>query len=159
MWEDLETLHAQGKARAIGVSNFRVPDFETLLQTAKVVPAVNQVELNPYCYDHELVRFAKEKGILMSAYCPLAPIVKFSGGPVDEVVERIARKHGKSREVVIIKWGVQNGWMVVTTSSKVERLRDVGQIEGWDLTVEEVEEITRAGAQWKRRAFWNTEYA
>ena len=159
VWAQLEALHKDGRARAIGVSNFSVSHLEKLLKTAKIVPAVNQIELHPYLYDRELQAYTQRQRILLSAYGPLAPIVRFSGGPLDAVLERVATRCGKSREVVLLRWGIQKGWAVITTSSKVQRLKDMGQQEGWALTADEVDEIERVGGQWKRRAFWNDEYA
>lgn len=159
VWAQLEALHASGRARAIGVSNFSRAQLQRLALTAKVLPAVNQIELNPYLYSRALHEYADAHGILLSAYAPLAPITHWPGGPLDPVLERAAERHGRSREQVLLRWGVQKGWVVVTTSSKVERLREVGRLGEWQLSADEMAEIESVGAQWQRRRFWNKEYA
>lgn len=65
----MEKVYATGRVKAIGVSNFSVKNLEVLLKTAKVVPAVNQVEAHPYCPQEELVQYCKGKGIHLTAYC------------------------------------------------------------------------------------------
>lgn len=67
----MEEVYRSGKAKAIGVSNFSIPYLEHLRQTWTVVPAVNQVELHPYCPQHQLKEWCEEQGMLLEAYCPL----------------------------------------------------------------------------------------
>lgn len=70
-WAQMEKLVESGKVRAIGVSNCGIPLLEHLLKTAKIVPAVNQIELHPYNPSHDVKKFCDEKGILLEAYSPL----------------------------------------------------------------------------------------
>jgi glycerol 2-dehydrogenase (NADP+) len=67
----MEAVYRSGKAKAIGVSNWSVPYLEHLEKTWTVVPAVNQVELHPYCPQHALKKWCADRGILLEAYCPL----------------------------------------------------------------------------------------
>ncbi|KAJ7860417.1 NADP-dependent oxidoreductase domain-containing protein [Mycena olivaceomarginata] len=69
-WAELEGLHASGRARAIGVSNFSIKTLEQLFKTAKIVPAVNQVEMHPYLAQTELLEYCRNKGIVVTAYSP-----------------------------------------------------------------------------------------
>jgi diketogulonate reductase-like aldo/keto reductase len=158
VWTDLETLHAAGLAKAIGVSNFNGPQLSELLRVATVKPVTNQVELHPYCYDQALHSLCSSSGVVLTAYGPLSPIVRFSGGPVDAVVDAAAARHGKSPEQVLLKWGVQKGFVVVTTTSKEGRMREFAQLDGWELEEGEVDEITRVGATHHRRKFWQKQY-
>lgn len=80
-WAQLEELQAEGLTKSIGVSNHRVQDLKKILETCKVKPAVNQIELHPYIYNEakEIVDFAHENGIKIAAYSPSAPLVYFKG--------------------------------------------------------------------------------
>jgi diketogulonate reductase-like aldo/keto reductase len=129
-----------------------------LLATAKVVPATNQIELHPYCHDVELVQFCKDHGIALTAYAPLSPIVRFAGGPLDPVLEKVAARTGKSQAQVLLRWGVQKGFVVISTTSKEERMREYMDLEGWSLASENMEEIEKVGLTHHRRRFWPEEY-
>lgn len=99
-WASLEDLHKAGKARAIGVSNFSVPYLQRLLEGAKVVPAVNQIENHPLLLQTKLVEFCQSKGIVVTAYSPFGSI----GGPLlaNPVLKGIAEKNGVSVGNVIL---------------------------------------------------------
>lgn len=77
----MEELQAEGLARSIGVSNHRVQDIQKILETCKVKPAVNQIELHPYIYKEakQIVDVCHENGIKIAAYSPSAPLVYFKG--------------------------------------------------------------------------------
>ncbi|KAI5796854.1 NADP-dependent oxidoreductase domain-containing protein [Pyronema domesticum] len=160
VWEAIEALHDNGKgpARTIGVSNFLVPDLEELMKTAKITPAVNQIEIHPYCFDEALYKYCNDNNILLTAYGPLSATVRFAGGPLDAVLEKIGQKYGKTKEQVQIKWGLEMGWVVVTTTQKKERMVLYGDMEGWNLEKEEVEEIKKVGLSKPQRAFWDGKY-
>ena len=129
-WQQLEQLQADGLAKNIGISNHRVEDIEKILKVAKVVPAVNQIELHPYVWKEakEIVDFCHEKGIKIQAYSPTAPLVHYKGGPVNAVVDNIAKSLGEraGKSVtpgqVLLKWAAQRGDISVTTSSKVRTI-------------------------------------
>jgi diketogulonate reductase-like aldo/keto reductase len=78
-WAQLEALQAEGLTKSIGVSNHRVSDIKKILETCKVKPAINQIELNPYIYNEakEIVDFCHENGIKIAAYSPSSPLVHF----------------------------------------------------------------------------------
>ncbi|KAL8281317.1 hypothetical protein RQP46_006351 [Phenoliferia psychrophenolica] len=127
-WAEMEKLLQTGKVRSIGVSNHSVKYLELLLETATVVPAVNQVEAHPFNPQNELAVFCREKGIHLTAYCPLgqydSPILK------DGQVLAIAQAHGKSAGQVLLSWGVQRGnWSVVPKSSNPEHLVQLSDAE------------------------------
>ncbi|KAJ6555055.1 NADP-dependent oxidoreductase domain-containing protein [Mycena vulgaris] len=69
-WAEMEKIHASGRARAIGVSNFSIETLEQFFKTAKIVPAVNQVEINPYLAQTELIDYCRKKGIVITAHSP-----------------------------------------------------------------------------------------
>jgi glycerol 2-dehydrogenase (NADP+) len=97
-WAQLEAVLASGKVRAIGVSNCSELKLNEILPTAKVIPAVNQLELHPYNPQLNLVKFCKSKGIKLQAYSPLGS----TGSPMlqDEVILEIAKKHDTTAPAV-----------------------------------------------------------
>ncbi|BGP45717.1 hypothetical protein JCM10450v2_001547 [Rhodotorula kratochvilovae] len=122
-WAKMEKLletHA-GKVKQIGVSNFSVKNLEILLASAKVVPAVNQVEAHPYCPQEPLRLYCAAKNIHLTAYCPVgqydSPILK------EPLVQQLAEKYTKPAGTILLSWGVQRGYSVVPKSSNPGRLR------------------------------------
>ncbi|GAA6024316.1 hypothetical protein JCM10207_009263 [Rhodosporidiobolus poonsookiae] len=121
-WTDMEALLSTGKVKSIGVSNFSIKNLEVLLQTAKVVPAVNQCEGHPYLPNHALAAYCASKGIQMTAY---SPIGQSASSPVlhDPLTQRLASKYNQPAGSVLLSWGVQRGWAVVPKSSNPARMR------------------------------------
>lgn len=115
----------KGKVRAIGVSNFGVPILASLLNTTKVVPAVNQVELHPCLPSLNLRKFSAENGIVITAYSPFGQPTPDRPSPLltDESIQEIAKKHGVSEGQVVLSWGVQNGIVVVPKSENPDRIK------------------------------------
>ena len=110
----LEALLANGKVRAIGVSNFMVEHLTTLLDRCTVVPAVNQIEVHPYFQQREVQDFGAEHGILTQAWSPIGGITFYRDGGHgstldDPVIAAIARAHGKTAAQVMLRWGLQHG--------------------------------------------------
>lgn len=144
----MEEIARSGKARSIGVSNYIVEHLEVLLQTAEIVPAINQVEFHPYLQRENLVPWSEERGIVTSAFGPLSTVSKGKGGPVDDVVARLAEKYGVGAEAILLRWCVDQGIVPITTSSKEKRLRDYLEFTKIKLTDGEVAEI---GAEGKKK--------
>ncbi|GJJ14631.1 hypothetical protein Clacol_008897 [Clathrus columnatus] len=115
-WEQMEKLLETDKVRAIGVSNFSVKNLKQLLTTAKIVPAVNQVEMHPHQNQKELKEFCDSKGILLTAYSPTG----YQHVATDHVVVEIAKKHNASSAQVVLAWHLARGTSAVpkSTSSK-----------------------------------------
>ncbi|KAF5354178.1 hypothetical protein D9756_007083 [Leucocoprinus leucothites] len=123
-WRQLEELKEKGLAKSIGVSNFGVIELRTLLASAKVKPAANQILLHPYVYVRQapIIAFAKAKGIAIEAYSALIPLTHRPGGPVDAPVNKIAKNKNVAPEQVLLAWVKAKGAIAVTTSSKKDRL-------------------------------------
>lgn len=116
----LETLYREGKVRAIGVCNFQPAHLDRLLQTAEVVPAVNQIELHPWLQQAELRELHAALGILTEAWSPLGR------GQVlaDPVVLACAAEHGVTAAQVILRWHVQLGHIAIPKASSEHRIRE-----------------------------------
>ncbi|KAJ6582227.1 NADP-dependent oxidoreductase domain-containing protein [Mycena capillaripes] len=119
-WAEMERLHASGKARAIGVSNFSIKTLEELFKTAKIVPAVNQVEMHPYHADTELLEYCHKKGIVVTAYSPTGHQKLRS----DPVLAGLAEKYKVSPTQIILAWHVARGVVAIPKSSNAGRQKE-----------------------------------
>jgi diketogulonate reductase-like aldo/keto reductase len=142
----LETLLADGKVRAIGVSNFMVDHLTRLLDQATVVPAVNQIEVHPYFVQPEVQAFGAEQGILTQAWSPIGGITFYRDGEhtstlKDPVIVEIAEAHGKSPAQVMLRWGVQHGRSVIPKSTKPERIAENIDVFDFELSADEMTAI------------------
>ncbi|MDR0270018.1 aldo/keto reductase [Paenibacillus sp.] len=136
-WRALEKLYADGRVRAIGVSNFQVHHLNDLLQDAKIKPMVNQVEFHPYLTQNELLSFTKEHGIQLEAWSPL-----MQGELLDQpVLQEIAANHGKSVAQIILRWDLQKGVVTIPKSIKEHRIIENASLFDFELTREEIEQI------------------
>lgn len=124
----LERLLAEGKVRAIGVSNFMPQVLQRLLEQTTVVPAVNQIEVHPYFQQKELQRLHREQGILTQAWSPMGGITSYYGADKvtfdDPVLRQIARAHGKSTAQVMLRWHLQQERAVIPKSVNPERIAE-----------------------------------
>ncbi|KZS91470.1 Aldo/keto reductase [Sistotremastrum niveocremeum HHB9708] len=147
-WAEMEKLQAQGLAKSIGVSNYEPSDLDTLLKTAKIVPAVNQILFHPYVYAETLplLDYCAKKNIVIEAYSPLIPITSKPGGSVDKPVARIAAREHATPAQVLLAWAKAKGTVVITSSRERERLDGYIQAGDLELTKADIDDIDVAGA-------------
>jgi diketogulonate reductase-like aldo/keto reductase len=126
----LETLYREGRVRAIGVSNFQPAHLDRLLQSAEVVPAVNQIELHPWLQQEELRRKHSELGIRTEAWSPLGR------GEVlaDPVIQACAGEHRRTPAQVILRWHMQLGNIAIPKASSEARIRENLDVFGFQLS-------------------------
>jgi len=142
----LETLLADGKVRAIGVSNFMVEHLTTLLDRTTVVPAVNQIEVHPYFAQQKVQDFGAEHAILTQAWSPIGGITFYRDGSHgstldDPVIGAIARTHGKTPAQVMLRWGLQHGRSVIPKSTKPSRIAENINVFDFELSADEMTAI------------------
>ncbi|EMR72653.1 putative aldehyde reductase 1 protein [Eutypa lata UCREL1] len=160
IWAEMEEIKASGRARSVGVSNFLQQDLETILETATIPPAVNQIEYHPYLQHENLVDFCRSKHIAVAAYAPLTAVTKGKPGPVDPLYAELARKYGVSEGDVALRWVVDQGIVAVTTSSSEQRLQSyMSRLPGFKLTPKEVDLVAEAGRGKHLRVFWTNKFA
>ncbi|KAI1786706.1 reductase AKOR2 [Ganoderma leucocontextum] len=119
-WARMEKIYESGRAKAIGVSNFSIMNLEKLFETAKVVPAVNQVETHPYLIQQDLKDYCDKKGIVLAAYTPTG----YSTVRSDPTIVELAGKYKVTPVQVILAWHVARGVAVVPKSSDKQRQKD-----------------------------------
>lgn len=159
-WADLEKIKESGRAKSIGVSNFLQEHLETVLKTAKIPPAINQIEFHPYLQHGDLLEFHRKNNIAVASYGPLTPLTTAKGGPVDEIWSRLGQKYGVSESEIGLRWIIDQGLVAATTSGSDLRLqRYLTKLPKFKLTPKEVEEITKAGAEKHFRGFWKDKFA
>src|SRR5215211_1555583 len=145
-YRGLETLLADGKVRAIGVSNFTVDHLTRLLEVATVVPAVNQIEVHPYFQQRQVQDLGAEQGILTQAWSPIGGITFYRDGEhtstlEDPVIVDIAEAHGKTPAQVMLRWGLQQGRSVIPKSTRPERIAENIDVFDFELTGDELAAI------------------
>ncbi|TFY80622.1 hypothetical protein EWM64_g3395 [Hericium alpestre] len=148
-WAKMEAIKAAGLAKSIGVSNFGVDELNTLLASAKVKPAANQILFHPYVYAKQIptLELAAEHGIVIEAYSSLIPITRQPGGPLDEPLNAIAKRLDATADQVMFAWVKAKGVVVVTTSSKKSRLEGYLAAGDIKLTNEDIAAIDAAGTR------------
>lgn len=158
-WAAMENVKESGKARSIGVSNYLQKHLEATLKSVKIPPSVNQIEFHPYLQHGSLVPFHNERGIVTVSHGPLTPISRAKGGPLDSLLSKLAKKYAVSEGEIALRWAIDRGAGVITTSGKESRLNDYLRILTFKLTPKEVDEISEIGQQHHFRAFWNNKFA
>jgi aldehyde reductase len=122
-WRAMESLMDHGKCRAIGLSDINLNELKPIYESARIKPAVVQVEAHPYLPETELLEFCKEKGIVFLAFAPLGHGMR--PGPLeDPVISAIAMRVGKSPAQVLLAWAVQRGTALLTTPRTAARARE-----------------------------------
>ncbi|PIE58094.1 MAG: aldehyde oxidoreductase [Desulfobulbus propionicus] len=142
-WQAMEACVDKGLARVIGVSNFSIKKLDRLLETARILPAVNQIELHPFLQQNEMIRYCQKKGIQLTAYSPLGSQdrpkgLKDSREPVlleHPVIQETAVKHGATPGQVLISWAIARETAVIPKSVHPERIKE--NIEALDLCLDQ----------------------
>ncbi|UII56738.1 aldo/keto reductase [Cytobacillus spongiae] len=137
-WKALEKLYKDGRVRAIGVSNFHVHHLQDLLSIAEIKPMVNQIEYHPHLTQTEVHEFCKKEGIQLEAWSPLKQGELLN----DSTITAIAEKHQKSPAQIILRWDLQNEVVTIPKSTKEHRIIENASIFDFELSSEEMEQIS-----------------
>jgi 2,5-diketo-D-gluconate reductase A len=138
-WRALAKIHAEGRAAAIGVSNFQVAHLQRLLDETGIVPAVNQIELSPYLVQSELRAFHAEHGIATEAWSPLA-----RGGELlsDPLITQLGQKYGKTPAQIVLAWHLGLGNVVIPKSVTPSRIQENFDVFDIELEADDLDAIT-----------------
>lgn len=135
----LEDLMAEGKIRAIGISNFYVDRMVDIASFARVKPAVNQIEIHPHHQQNEQLEWHNKYGIQLEAW---APFGEGRGGMFDlPELKSIGEKYGKTPAQVMLRWHIQRGIVVIPKSTHIERMEENFNVFDFELTAEDIEVI------------------
>ena len=137
-WKAMEEIYRGGKVRAIGVSNFQTHHLDRLLGECSVVPAVNQIEVNPHLTNEKVRAYDIEHGIATEAWSPIA-----RGRVLDEpAIVAIAERVGRSPAQVTLRWHVQRGDIIFPKSVHAARLRENLELFDFELTADDMAAIS-----------------
>ena len=136
-WRALEKAFADGKVRAIGVSNFQPRHLIHLLENARVVPHVNQVEFHPACQQKELMSLCKQHKIQLVAYASLGVGALLT----HPIVQDVARGCSRTPAQVLLRWGLQKGVCVIPKASSIERIVENYDVFEFKLDLEAMEAL------------------
>lgn len=139
-WRAFERIHAEGRAAAIGVSNFHPAHLRRILDSSEVAPAVNQVELHPRLAQDELREFHAAHGIVTEAWGPLG---QGKGLLDDPTLATIAAKHQRSTAQVALRWSIQLGNVVIPKSVTPSRIRQNLEVFDFALDDDDMATITQ----------------
>lgn len=133
-WDALQLLRDEGRARSIGVANFKIPHLQRLIDETDTVPAVNQVELHPSFQQPQLRAFHAEHGIVTESWAPL------QRGHACEVpvIERLAAKHGRTPAQIALRWHLELGCVAIPKSVHPERMRENLEATGFALDADDL---------------------
>ncbi len=142
----LEKLYADGRVRAIGVSNFMPIHLERLLNVTSVVPAINQIEVHPYFRQTAVLDADAAHGIVSQAWSPIGGITFYRNGSKgstldDPVIGQIAAEHGKTPAQVMLRWHLQQGRQAIPKSVTPSRIAENFDIFDFDLTADQLAAI------------------
>jgi 2,5-diketo-D-gluconate reductase A len=148
-WRGLVELRRQGKARAIGVSNFSIQHIEELKAAGLPIPAANQIELHPWSQKPALVAYLEDNAITPIAYSSLVPLstwriaegqasaktdrMKADGQQADAPFKIMAKMYGVSEAQVLLRWAVQTGYPVLPKSTDPDRIRTNADIFSFEI--------------------------
>jgi 2,5-diketo-D-gluconate reductase A len=142
LWEQFIAAHADGRARAIGVSNYGVGEIDELITATGTKPAVNQIRFGPALYDPKLVAAHAERGVVVEGYSPFKTTDLH-----DPVLTRIAAAHGVDPARVVLRWHIQHEIVVIPKSKTPERIATNAAVDGFTLTDAEMAEVDALGGR------------
>jgi diketogulonate reductase-like aldo/keto reductase len=133
-WKAMEELFDTGKCRAIGVSNFTKKHLEELIENAKIIPAVNQVEFHPYLYQKGLLDYCRDEGVQLEGYSPLTKGRKLN----DPILVEISDQYKKTPAQILIRWALQHEVVTIPKSKSRDRIRENADVFDFSIAAEDM---------------------
>jgi len=160
-WARMEGLVTDGKIKAAGISNFGIAKIKDLIKASKTKPAVLQIEIHPYWRNDESIHYAKEEGIVVTAYSPMGSEAPDGNkSPLkDETIKKVAEKIGKSPATVMIRWGIQRGYIVIPKATSEAHVDENFKVLDWELSEDDMKTISGIDTQNKNvpASMWTQE--
>jgi diketogulonate reductase-like aldo/keto reductase len=148
-WKAMEALQAEGLCRSIGVSNFTVRHLNELIETATVIPAVNQVEFHPFLYQEDLLEFCRQHKIQLAAYSPLTHGRMLS----DSRIVALAGNYQKSPAQLLIRWALQHNLIVLPKSGTQRHIIENANVSDFEISQKDM--LTLNGLNKNLRVCWD----
>lgn len=136
-WRQVEVIAQSGKARAVGVSNYTIRHLEELWKETDIKPVLNQVELHVFLQQPELLEYCRSRNIAVTAYSPLA----HGYGHKDPLLVKLAEKHGKTVQQIMLRWCIQQGLIVIPKSVHPEYIKQNADIFSFELANTEMVQL------------------
>ncbi|MBI4818668.1 MAG: aldo/keto reductase [Deltaproteobacteria bacterium] len=136
-WRALEEIHASGRAKAIGISNFQDRHVEELLSHCKIIPHVNQMEISPFLQQRAVRAVCQRAEIAVEAYSPLTKGYRLGHAAITKVASRLQ----KSPAQVLVRWGLEQGLVVLPKSTKAERIKENAAVFDFELDADSRSEL------------------
>jgi diketogulonate reductase-like aldo/keto reductase len=138
-WRALERIHQDGRARAIGVSNYTGRHLEETVRSADVVPAVNQIEIHPFNYGsrQDVLGLCHTRGIAIQGYSPLTKAERLD----DPTLNTVAAAHGRTPAQILIRWALQHGVGTIPKSTHPDRIRENAAVFDFQLHDDEMRDL------------------
>lgn len=165
-WEALELCVKKGSAKHIGVSNFSIKKLDGLMETARIKPEMNQIELHPFLQQNDMLQYCKENNILLTAYAPLGsgdrpPVLKNKDEQSlldNSIILKIADENEYSPAQVLIRWAVKRQTAVIPKSVNPDRLAENFKSMTIELSDEDMDALSKLdkGSRYIRGDFWTT---
>ncbi|KIX97472.1 uncharacterized protein Z520_06924 [Fonsecaea multimorphosa CBS 102226] len=138
-WLGLQDCVERGLVKSIGVSNWAPKHIEQLMaeEGVYIEPVCNQIELHPWNQQRQLVRYCQAKGIVVVAYSPLTQGRRLN----DPTIVSLANKYGRTPAQIVLRWGLQKGFVVIPKSDREERIVENKGVFGWEISEDDMEVI------------------
>lgn len=133
-WKALEEIYSSGRTKAIGVSNYAIKHLQEMKEYALVMPAVNQVEFNPFLYQKELLDYCTAQNIRIQAYSPLVHGERIA----DNRIAEIAQRYGKSNAQVLVRWSMQHGCIPLPKTTTMEHIQENIDVFDFELSSDDM---------------------
>ncbi|CCL98371.1 uncharacterized protein FIBRA_00366 [Fibroporia radiculosa] len=147
-WRALLKARDDGKLRTVGVSNYGVKHLEEIREAGLQMPAVNQIELHPFCQQTPIVKYCKEHDIVVQAYCPLV-----RGNFDNSVVQDVSRKYNKDPAQVLVRWSLQHG--PLPKSSQPTRVVSNADVYDFEIACEDMARLDSLDMEGDGATSWN----
>jgi len=152
-WKAMEELYKAGKIRAIGVSNFDSTQLADLVAKAEIKPAINQIELNPYFQEPELVKVIQKSGIQVEGWSPFAQ--GRNGLFTNKLLVEIGKKYNKTAAQVTLRWLIQRGVVVIPRTSNPAFMKENLDVFDFKLSKTDMQQITTLDKKTSQFPEWN----
>lgn len=133
-WKAMEQIMETGKCKAIGVSNYTIRHLEELLNFAKIIPAINQVEFSPYLYQKDLLDYCNNHKIQLEAYSPLTQGQKLK----DKKLVEVANRYNKTTAQLILRWALQHNIVIIPKSVTKSRIIENANLYDFNISDEDM---------------------